>query len=88
MIIEIVILLSYHYNVLVRARKEEMKMAYIGGRYRVWVYEDDLDISVRMIDNIETESQARAIANCEWVKPDTKAVKTCLTAINGELPRK
>ena len=50
-------------------------MAYIGGRYRVWVYEDDLDISVRMIDNIETESQARAIANCEWVKPDTKAVK-------------
>ena len=48
-------------------------MAYIGGTYRVWVYGEDEDVSLRMIDTIKTE--ARDIANREWVKNDTRAVK-------------
>lgn len=63
-------------------------MAYIGGRYRVWVYGDDEDIFLRMIDYIKTEQEARAIANAEWVKPDTKSVKITLNGFDNHKRRK
>lgn len=50
-------------------------MAYIGDKYRVWVYVDKKDVSLIMIDGIDTEEEARAIARAEWVKPGTKSVK-------------
>lgn len=50
-------------------------MAYIGGMYRVWVYGEDENVSLRMIDDIKTEQEARSLANSEWLKPDVKRVK-------------
>lgn len=64
-------------------------MAYIGGAYRVWVYGGDDDyISLRMIDYIKTEREARAVANAEWAKPDTKAVKITLNGYGSHKRRK
>lgn len=63
-------------------------MAYIGGSYRVWVYGDDDCVSLRMIDYIKTERDARAAANAEWVKPDTKSVKITLNGFDNHKRRK
>lgn len=64
-------------------------MAYIGGIYRVWVYGgDDESVSFRMIDYIKTEREARAVANAEWVKPDTKSVKITLNGFDNHKRRK
>lgn len=63
-------------------------MAYIGGMYRVWVYGDDEDVSIRAIDYIKTWQEARAIANTEWVKPDTKSVKITLNGFDSHKRRK
>lgn len=50
-------------------------MAYIGNKYRVWVYVDNKDVSLIMIDGIDTEEEARCIAKAEMAKPGTKSVK-------------
>lgn len=63
-------------------------MAYIGGMYRVWVYGDNADVSLRMVDDIKTEQEARAIANREWLKPDVKHVKITRNGFDSRKRRK
>lgn len=63
-------------------------MAYIGGMYRVWVYGEDENVSLRMVDNIKTEQEARAIANSEWMKPDVKRVKITRNGFDSRKCRK
>ena len=63
-------------------------MAYIGGMYRVWVYGDNADVSLRMVDDIKTEQEARAIANREWLKPDVKCVKITRNSFDSKKRRK
>lgn len=63
-------------------------MAYIGGMYRVWVYGDNADVSLRMVDDIKTEQEARAIANREWLKTDVKRVKITRNGFDSRKRRK
>lgn len=63
-------------------------MAYIGSMYRVWVYGDNADVSLRMVDDIKTEQEARAIANREWLKPDVKCVKITRNGFDSKKRRK
>lgn len=63
-------------------------MAYIGGMYRVWVYGEDENISLRMVDDIKTEQEARAIANREWLKPDVKRVQITRNGFGSRKRRK
>ena len=63
-------------------------MDYIGGMYRVWVYGDNADVSLRMVDDIKTEQEARAIANREWLKPDVKRVKITRNGFDSRKRRK
>lgn len=62
-------------------------MAYIGGRYRVWVYKNNSEYS-NLIDNIQSEKEARTIANAEWVNPDTKSVKITRNGFDSKKRRK
>ena len=63
-------------------------MAYIGGMYRVWVYGEDENVSLRMIDDINTEQEARSLANSEWLKPDVKCVKITRNGFDSRKHRK
>ena len=63
-------------------------MAYIGGMYRVWVYGEDENFSLRMIDDIKTEQEARAIANREWLKTDVKRVQITRNGFDSRKHRK
>lgn len=63
-------------------------MAYIGGMYRVWVYGEDENVSLRMIDDIKTEQEARSLANNEWLKPDVKRVKITRNGFDSRKRRK
>ena len=63
-------------------------MAYIGGMYRVWVYGDNADVSLRMVDDIKTEQEARAVANREWLKPDVKRVQITRNGFDSRKRRK
>lgn len=63
-------------------------MAYIGGMYRVWVYGENEYVSLRMIDYIKTEQEARAVANAEWVKHDVKRVRITRNGFDGKKRRK
>lgn len=63
-------------------------MAYIGGRYRVWVYGQENDISLRMYDYIQTEQEARAVANAEWVKDEVRRVLITRNGFDAKKRRK
>lgn len=63
-------------------------MAYIGSMYRVWVYGEDENVSLRMVDDIKTEQEARAIANREWLKPDVKRVQITRNGFDSRKRRK
>ena len=63
-------------------------MAYIGSMYRVWVYGDNADVSLRVIDDIKTEQEARSLANSEWLKPDVKRVKITRNGFDSRKRRK
>lgn len=62
-------------------------MAYIGGMYRVFVYEYGSEYS-RRINYIQSEKEARAIANAEWVKLNVKSVKIIRDGFDGRKRRK
>lgn len=63
-------------------------MAYIGGMYRVWVYGEDENVSLRMIDDIKTEQETRSLANSEWLKADVKRVKITRNGFDSRKRRK